>query len=140
VGRELDPEFNMSDHLAPFVEEMLRQRYSPRQVANRLLAESKVFLELVHDVPLQLGRTLDKLSRDELKIQLEHRGFDHLVTELDRSSNRVVISLVMSSLIIASALVIRAVPGWMWFSGGIFVFTSLLGVWLIYGVFRSGRL
>jgi ubiquinone biosynthesis protein len=35
---------------------------------------------------------------------------------------------------------IRTVPNWVWFSVPIYVVSSLLGVWLIYGVFRSGRL
>ena len=151
VGAELDPEFNLAKHLAPFVEQMVRNRYSPKRVADRLVEESKLFLKLAHDVPLHVGRTLEKLSHDELKIQLEHRELDHLVTELDRSSNRVVISLVMSSLIIASALIMRqgvsnwdlkwlSVPFWVWLSLPIYIVSSLLGVWLIYGVFRSGRL
>lgn len=151
VGAELDPEFNLAKHLAPFVEQMVRNRYSPKRIADRLVEESKLFLQLAHDVPLHLGRTLDKLSRDELKIQLEHRNLDHLVTELDRSSNRVVISVVMSSLIIASALIMRqgvanwdlkwlSVPFWVWLSLPIYVVSSMLGVWLIYGIFRSGRL
>ena len=145
VGCELDPHFNMAAHLAPFVEQMLRDRYSPRRIAERLIAESKVFLKLAHDVPLYLGRTLEKLSRDELKIQMEHRGLDRLGTEIDRSSNRIVISLVMSSVIVASALMIRTVPDWIWlnvnwFNVAIYFISSLLGIWLIYGIFRSGRL
>ncbi|MCH7527329.1 MAG: hypothetical protein IID39_07830 [Planctomycetes bacterium] len=96
-------------------------------------------------MPLYLGRTLEKLSRDELKIQMEHRGLDRLGTEIDRSSNRIVISLVMSSVIVASALMIRTVPDWNWlnvnwFNVAIYFISSLLGIWLIYGIFRSGRL
>jgi len=140
VGSELDPQFNMAAHLAPFVEQMLRDRYSPRRIADRVMGESKLFLKLAHDMPLHLGRVLEKLSRDEFKIQMEHQNLDRLGTEIDRSSNRIVISLVMSSLIIASALMIRAIPNWVWFSVPIYVVSSLLGVWLIYGVFRSGRL
>ena len=91
-------------------------------------------------MPLQLGKSLEKLSNDELKIQLEHRSLDHLITELDRSSNRLVIGLVMSSLIVALALIIRSGVDSLWLSVPVFVLTSLLGIWLIYGVFRSGRL
>ena len=140
VGRDLDPEFNMARHLAPFVEQAVCERYNPHRVARRLMAESKTFLRLAHDMPIQLGKSLEKLSNDELKIQLEHRSLDHLITELDRSSNRLVIGLVMSSLIVASALIIRSGVNSLWLSVPVFVLSSLLGIWLIYGVFRSGRL
>ena len=141
VGRELDPEFNMAAHLAPFVEQIVRDRYNVRRITNRLLGESKTFLRLAHDVPLHLGRSLEKLSKDDLRMQLEHRGLDHLITELDRSSNRIVISLVISALIVASSLIIRAgVEHTLWFVVPLFLLSIFLGVWLIYGVFRSGRL
>ena len=104
------------------------------------MAESRTFLQLAHDLPLHLGRSLEKLSKDDLRVQFEHTGLDRFITEVDRSSNRVVIGLVMSSLIVASALVIRSAVGSLWFSVPMFVLSSLLGIWLIYGVFRSGRL
>ena len=141
VGRELDPDFNLASHLAPFVERILKERLSPRKMAERLRDETQVFLRLAHDVPLRLGRTLEKLSRDELKIQMEHRNLDHLVTEIDRSSNRLAIGLVLSALIIASALIILASPEYgLLLSIAFYLVSSLLGIWLIYGIFRSGRL
>jgi ubiquinone biosynthesis protein len=126
--------------LSPFVEQIVRERYSPRRLARRALAESRALLSLAHDVPRHVGRTLEKLSHDDLKVQLEHRGFDHLITELDRSSNRIAIGMVISALIVATALIIRTGPGMLWFSVPAFLLSFLLGVWLIYGVFRSGRL
>jgi ubiquinone biosynthesis protein len=46
----------------------------------------------------------------------------------------------MSSLIIASSLVLRGGYAPLWFSIPAFALSSFLGIWLIYGVFRSGRL
>jgi ubiquinone biosynthesis protein len=49
--------------------------------------------------------------------------------------------MVMSALILATALIIRAggpAPGWL--AGAAFILSSVLGVWLIVGIFRSGRL
>jgi ubiquinone biosynthesis protein len=141
VGRDLDPEFNMAEHLAPFVEQIVRDRYNVRRITSRVLTESRTFLQLAHDVPLHLGKSLEKLSKDDLRMQLDHRGLDHLITELDRSSNRIVISLVISALIVASSLIIRAgAEHTMWFIVPLFLLSIFLGVWLIYGVFRSGRL
>ncbi len=90
---------------------------------------------------MHLARTIEKISEDDLKFQLEHRGLETLITELDRSGNRLVIGLVLAALIVASALVItRGANITLWFSVPVFTVSSLLGVWLIYGIFRSGRL
>jgi len=140
VGRTLDPSFNLAEHLAPYIESAVRERYNPRRIAQRILSESRTFLQLAHDLPLHIGRSIEKLSNDEVKVQFQHTGLEHFINEVDRSSNRVVIGVVMSSLIVASALVVRSAVGSLWFSVPLFLLWSLLGIWLIYGVFRSGRL
>lgn len=141
VGSELDPNFNLAAHLAPVMSQFVRERYNPQRVAGRFIADARLLLEVLHDLPVHVGKTLEKLSQDDLRIHLEHEHLDRLINELDRSSNRVVIGLVMSSLIVASALVIRSagIAAW-WIAVPTFVLSSLLGIWLIYGVFRSGRL
>jgi ubiquinone biosynthesis protein len=140
VGRDLDPSFNLAAHLAPFVERVVSERYSPRHMVDQFFNESRSLARLARDVPRYVGRSLEKLSKDELRVQFEHTGLDRLMTELDRSSNRVVIGLVVSALILSSSLVLRTGSESVWFSVPLFVLSSLLGIWLIYGVFRSGRL
>jgi len=142
LGRELDPDFNLALHLAPFIKRVIRDRYNPRRMAHRILGDTGRMLETLHEVPMHIERTLQKLNRDEIKIQLEHRNLEYLVTELDRSGNRIVIGLVMSALIVASALIVRTGTAFnsVWITGPVFILSSLLGVWLIYGIFRSGRL
>jgi ubiquinone biosynthesis protein len=109
-------------------------------MARRAWADARQVLGALHEMPFHIEKTLSKLSRDDLKIQLEHRNLDHLIGELDRSGNRLVIGMVMSSLILASALLVRAGETGQWITLPIFVLSSLLGIWLIYGIFRSGRL
>jgi ubiquinone biosynthesis protein len=140
VGRDLDPSFNLAAHLAPFVEKIVSERYSPRHMVDQFFNESRSMGRLLRDVPHYVGRSLEKLSKDELRVQFEHTGLDRLMTELDRSGNRVVIGLVVSALILSSALVLRTGSESVWFTVPLFVLSSLLGIWLIYGVFRSGRL
>jgi ubiquinone biosynthesis protein len=140
VGRDLDPSFNLATELAPFMERVVSERYNPRRMIERVTDETRLLAGLARDVPRYVARSLEKLSKDELKVQFEHTGLDRLITEVDRSSNRVVIGVVMSSLIISSSLVIRAGYAPLWFSIPIFILSSFLGIWLIYGVFRSGRL
>lgn len=140
VGRTLDPEFNLAAVLQPFVESAIKQRYSPGRIASDVVRELKTFGELAHQLPRSLGRTLEKLANDDLRIQLEHRHIERLINEVDRSSNRIVISLILAALIVASALILRSGFDEWWLSVPVYIVSSLLGIWLIYGVFRSGRL
>ena len=140
IGRSLDPGFNLASHLQPFVERLVRARYHPSRLAERMWHESKQMLEFAHDIPRHVNRTLRKLSEDDLRIQLEHRNLDHFILELERSSNRLVVGMVVAALIVASALIIAGGVSTMWVSLPIYILSSLLAVWLIFGIFRSGRL
>jgi ubiquinone biosynthesis protein len=142
VASDLDSSFNLAEHLAPVIRQLVQDRYSPQRIANRFLSEVRTLLGVLHNLPVHVGRTIEKLSQDDLRIHLEHQHLDRLINEVDRSSNRVVIGVVMSSLIVASALVIRSlgVHAAIWIALPTFTLSSLLGIWLIYGVFRSGRL
>jgi len=141
VGRQLDPQFNIAEVLAPCVERLIKDRYHPKKVVERAVADFRSLIGAAHDLPLHLVKTLKKISQDDLKIQLEHRGLDRLISEFDRSSNRVVVGMLISSLVVSTALVIRSSStNSFWIATPIFLLSGLLGVWLIWGILRSGRL
>ena len=140
VGHTLDPAFNLAAHLQPFVERLVKDRYSPTRMAERMWSESQHLLGYAHDIPGHVNRTLRKLSQDDLRIQLEHRNLDHFILELERSSNRLVVGMVIAALIVASALIISKGSSTIWVTLPIYVLSSLLAIWLVYGIFRSGRL
>lgn len=140
LGRSLDPSFNMAREIAPFVERLVKERYSPKRMLDRASRDVRTLLEAAHDMPLQLREILAKLSDDDLKLQFEHRGLDHLIHEFDRSSNRVVVGVITGSLILASAIVIQAGATSPWITVPPFVLSGFLGIWLVYGILRSGRL
>lgn len=140
VGRALDPQFNLASELAPFIEKVVRRRYEPKRMFERAVDDVRSLLSAAHDLPLSASRVLEKLGRDDLRIQFEHRGLDRLINEFDRSSNRVVIAVIVASLILSSALVFREGSSSTWISVPVFILSGFLGVWLIYGVLRSGRL
>lgn len=140
VGRSLDSDFNLAAILRPFVEAAVRRRYDPKRMASSVLEELRTLASVACQLPVSLERTLDKLSHNELRVQLEHRRLDQLINELDRSGNRIVIGLILSALIVASALLYRSGSGPAWISVSVFGASAFLGIWLIYGVFRSGRL
>jgi len=140
IGRRLDPEFNLAGHLQPYVEKLVKDRYQPGRMAERLLERSKRVWHAVEEMPGHVSRTLEKLSKDERRMQLEHRGLDRFTLEIERASNRLAVGLVMSAIIVASALLMRQGTQSLWLTLPLFLISSLLGIWLIYGIFRSGRL
>jgi len=140
VGRTIDPGFNLAEEMIPYFKRLLRDRYRPGYLWDRLKQEAGDLARVAHEIPMEASDLLKKFNRNELGFNFELRGLDHMITELDRSSNRIVVGLIIASSILSSSVLIRSGATADWFSIPIYVLSILLGVWLIYGIFRSGRL
>ena len=138
TGRLLDPRFNLAEHLAPTIERIVLRRYDPARVTKKLAGDAVRLAELAGRLPYRVDDLFETVRQGELKLGVQVDGLDRLTTELDRSSNRLAIGMVMSALVVASALLIRSVPTSHWFAVPIFLLSSLLGLWLAYGIVRSG--
>ncbi|MCK4535649.1 MAG: AarF/ABC1/UbiB kinase family protein [Desulfuromonadales bacterium] len=145
VGRQLDPEFNMIAHLRPFMERIVRERLSPGHMSRDFLKVANAYGALARNLPRDIKEFLNRLNRNQFKIDLEHRGLDRLATDMDRSSNRVSFALIIGSLIVGSSLIIQTDKGPMLLGLPLlgllgYLIAGLLGLWLAVGILRSGRL
>jgi len=145
VGRQLDPNFNMVSHMRPYVNRLLIERFSPKNISTQASRIAVAYTSLAKNLPHDIKEFINRLNRNQFKIDLEHRGLEKLVTDLDRSSNRVSFSLVIGSLIVGSSLVMQIEKGPMVFGFPLlgllgYSIAGLLGLWLAVGILRSGRL
>jgi ubiquinone biosynthesis protein len=98
------------------------------------------------ELPYQIHDTLEQVRDGQIEVGFVHKGLDELLAKLDTLFNRLVIALVVTGGLIGSSLIgifaksgphilglhIVALFG--------FVLSAILGVWLLWGVVRSGRL
>lgn len=145
IGRQLDPDFNMIAHMRPYVNRLVFERLSPKHVSQQFGRVVHAYAALARNLPNDIKEFLNRLNRNQFKIDLEHRGLEKLVTDLDRSSNRVSFALIIGSLIVGSSLVMQIDKGPMIFGFPLlglmgYSIAGLLGLWLAVGILRSGRL
>ena len=145
VGRQLDPSFKLVDHAKPLLAEVLRDRLSPAALAARLGEAGREAADTIRAIPGEVRELLSKARRDRLQIQFVHRNLDHFVQEMDRSSNRLSFAVVIAALIVGSSLIFQSGAGPTLFGYpalGLtgFLTAAVLGIWLVIGILRSGRL
>jgi len=145
MGRMLDPEFNMMDRMRPFVEKSAAEKFSPARIAKEAGSRLGSYYNLVKKLPDDIKEILNRLNRNKFKIDLEHRGLDHFIQELDKSSNRLSSSLIIAALIVGSSIIMQTDKGphLLGFPAFAFLgysFAGLMGIWLVIAIFRSGRL
>ncbi|HLT57746.1 MAG: AarF/UbiB family protein [Limnochordales bacterium] len=144
VGKHLDPDFNALEIAEPFARELMERQLDPAAVARRALAEAGAYLQLLGRLPERVDESLSRLVRGEIQIQFVHKGLDPTVQRLERTSNRVAMSVVLAALILGSAIILQAHAGptvWGVPVLGVlgFVMAAFLGLGLVIGILRSGR-
>jgi ubiquinone biosynthesis protein len=145
IARDLDPEFNSAGAIEPYMTLLLKKRFSPSSLGKSLAYMAFHGAQLLRDSPANMRRFVRKLVTDGFSINFQHRGLEKLITDLDRASNRLAFSVIVASLIIASSLILTSRVGPAVFGISVlgilgYLFAGVLGVWLIWGIMRSGRL
>jgi ubiquinone biosynthesis protein len=145
MGRNLDPDFNMVEHLRPFMEKALKHKFSPRRITRDINSTLLSYLNLARDFPRDLKEIVNRINRNKFKIDLEHRGLDKLISDFDRSINRLSTSLILTALIIGSSIIMQTDKGQQMFGLPMLAFlgytvAGFIGLYLVYAIFRSGRM
>jgi ubiquinone biosynthesis protein len=146
VGIELYPDFNVFEVAKPYARDLMISRFTPRRVASRARREGWKLTQMAADLPYQIHETLEQVRDGQIEVGFVHKGLEDLLAKLDTLFNRLVIALVVTGGLIGSSLIgifaksgphvlglhVVSVLG--------FGLSSVLGVWLLWGVIRSGRL
>jgi ubiquinone biosynthesis protein len=118
---------------------------NPAYVASRL-ARRVVQPDALADYPRQIHSLLEELKDGEVEVRFRHAGLDDLISKVDIFANRLVFALLIAALIIGSSLFAIFLKGGTTLIGvsifGLvgFVFAAILGLLLLFGIIRSGRL
>jgi len=144
VGLQLDPDFDIFAISQPYVRKFLWQTVSPQTWGRRLLKTSGDWGELLTDLPRRVPRLIDQLEEGDLQFTLRLREIEPLLARLDRVGNRLAISVLLAAFIVSLALLMPSLlggrQGWIfWLIVLGFVAVSVLGLWLLFSIWRSGR-
>jgi ubiquinone biosynthesis protein len=115
-------------------------------MALRARREGWKLTQMAVELPYQIHETLEQVREGQIEVGFVHKGLDELMAKLDTLFNRLVIALVVTGGLIGSSLIgIFAKNGPHLLGLNVvsvlgFFLSSILGVWLLWGVIRSGRL
>ena len=145
MGRELDPQFDMVEHLRPFLEKAIKEKLSPGRLAKDMGLALISYANFAKTLPRDLREILNKVNRNKFKIDLEHRGLHQLSKEMDKSINRLSSSLLIAALIIGSSIIMQTDKGPLMLGFPVVPFlgytiAGLIGFWWVIAIIRSGRL
>jgi ubiquinone biosynthesis protein len=147
LGRQYNPDFHIVEHLVPLVRRSLRERYEPGELMKRGTSTLADFFGVVSSVPRDLARLLREARRGKTRIDLDLKRLDTFGRQLDRTLDRVTIGIMTASLVIGSAIVMTVEGGPKVLGVPVLTALGFLGylvaflnsVWILYGMWRSGK-
>ena len=146
VTIDLYPEFNVFEVAKPYARQLIADRLSPRRLALDVQRETREVGSAALRIPQQLSDVLHELSDGEMVVRISNPGIDDLAHHLDASVNRIAVALVVLGGLIGSSLIgVLAtdgpqILGLHLLSGLGFMLSGAFGVWLLWGIVRSGSL
>jgi ubiquinone biosynthesis protein len=145
VARMLNPGFNFFAELVPYMKKLTTRKYRPGKIARDLMGIFDELRWFLVESPREWRGIATKLRKGDLQIQLQIKGLDVIIRELDRSSNRLSLSLLVAALIVGSSIIATMQKGYTVFDIPLlgligYIFAAILGILLVISILRSRKL
>ncbi|HSX21855.1 MAG TPA: hypothetical protein VLE97_03670, partial [Gaiellaceae bacterium] len=139
-------DFNVFEVAQPYARGLLLDRFTPERVARRARRDATRYAHILREAPFQWHDFMEQIRDGQIEVGFVHKGLDDVIETLQRVFNRLVIALVVTGGLIGSSLIgIFAKAGPQFLGINVisvvgFAMSTVLGLWLLWGVVRSGRL
>ncbi|MBI4813376.1 MAG: AarF/ABC1/UbiB kinase family protein, partial [Methanobacterium sp.] len=141
VAYSLDGEFDATAQFKPMVKKLILQKFNPKNMADVFMDNMFELEHLVKNLPQNINRLVAKVENGEIKV----RYTEELSEDIERTSNKLVVSIIIAALLLGSSWIIQinTVP-MIWgmpilgFLG--FAASGVLGVGLIIYILRYRKI
>jgi ubiquinone biosynthesis protein len=142
IARQLTPDYNLPEQIRPLMADVFRAQLVGEAPLPSLLRTALDLKNLSLQSPRQVELLLSRITSETQRWNLTVRELDGIRSSLDNSANRLSYSIVVGSLIIGAAIISAQTQRFkvFWLSELLFAVASVLGLWLIISILRSGRL
>ena len=156
LGKILGSDASLLEVTRPYARKLIQRGYEAQKVFNKLGRDARTMRRYMESAPRYLHDILRQTARGKGRMELRHSGFDGLDRQIEKGVNRLTVGVVLAASILAGAMVLNSsqtiIEITIDFFGtqeitltavlGVtgYVIATILGIWLILSIFRSGRL
>jgi ubiquinone biosynthesis protein len=156
LGKILGSDASILEVTKPYARELLQRGYDARSMFKNIGRDARALAGYSRSIPQYVNAVLKAAAGGKQRVELVHSGFESLNTHLEKSVNRLTIGVVIAASIIAAALVLNSSEKVLELSGTVlglqkisltalfgltgYIIATVLGIWLIVSILRSGKL
>jgi len=138
VAVTLYPGIDFVQEMEPYALELFTRQFDPKTIAREVFDSLKEYYRLIMELPSELSEIIYKIKEGRFKTQIDIKGFEPLVEEIEQTSNRISIAIVLAALIIGGSIISQ----WeevRWIGTTIFVLAGVFGFLLLFKLLRRGK-
>ena len=144
TGKKLNPQFNLSKVSKEIVKEVTKRKLNPKSISKKIIDTATENIEDIFEITNKINNILYKINKDNLKINMKIEGLNRLEKEIYVLTNKLSLSLIISSIIVGSSIIIQAntgpqILGMSAFGLIGFIAAGILGVALIVSILLNKR-
>ncbi|MCK0146626.1 AarF/UbiB family protein [Arenibacter sp. F26102] len=142
VGLKLDPEFNITDNLKPYMAKITRKRFGLKRLFQKNVNRFQDYNALLDKLPADINEIVDKIKDGKLVIVHEHKGLNDFRKTLKTAFNRLVYAVIIAALSIGSALLVMAdmppkISGIPLLGAIGFLLSAVIGLVILISIYRN---
>ena len=111
VATKIDPTFDLVGFTQPYIEKLLKSRFSPKAVAKRVREVSMELVSLVETAPGEISSLFRRLRKNRFRIQLDLVAIEDLVSGVEDASERLSYAVLIAAIVVASSVLVLASRG-----------------------------
>ena len=144
TARRIYPELDVVSEAKAHISKLAAQRYTPESVLRRLRFSVSQLFSLQKEIPSRLESLLGKADRNELTLGFRHENLSGLIDTLENVASRVTFGIIIAAMILGSSMIITTGVRPLLFGfpalGVIgYLFSGLLGIWLLINIIRKRK-
>src|SRR5699024_2757111 len=119
IVERLDPELSIVKMAEPFGRQLLKQRYHPKKITEKILNDLMEYGEIITEQHVTINELKSIINKAKVHIEINITSLDRSIKKLDQISYRLSFSIVllsfsiiMTGLIIGSAVVRQSTLLW----------------------------
>ena len=124
LGVNLDPDFQLTNSITPYIERLVLRQYSPFRWVRSLGRASLDFTKLGMEMPRHVRRIASAAESGNLQIGMRPEGFDPVIDRIEKIANRIVLGVIAAAFITGLAVLasVYRPPGWERWAWAVFAF------------------
>ena len=156
LGKILDSDASLLEVTRPYAAKLLQRGYEARKVFRSMESNARTLGGYMKLMPKMVHDILRQIAGGQHRIELRHTGFEGMDSRLEKGLNRLIIGIIISASTIAGALILNSsqmvleieipflgaqalsVTGLLGLTA--YTIATVLGLWLIFSIFRSGKM